>query len=189
MIGRTSLLELQMMKFALLVSALLISGCSMLGMNRGESAAGGATSADAQVMRDIAQANLAEIATGKLAIAKAQSPNVKQFGQHMIEEHTTLQSEGASLASAKGMPVPNAPDARHQAAAKKLEAMSGESFDRAYMEQMVKDHSETLQLLQRAASQAGDPQLRAHAQKAMPHVQQHLEMAKRLAGEVVGKAQ
>jgi putative membrane protein len=178
-----------MTKFALLAVALFLSGCSMLGMNRGDSAAGGASAQDAQMMRDIAQANLAEIATGKLAIAKAQSPTVKQFGQHMIEEHNTLQSEGARLASAKGMPVPSAPDARHQAAAKKLEAMSGESFDRAYMEQMVKDHGETLQLLQRAASQAGDAQLRAHAQKAIPHVQQHLELAKRLAGEVVGKAQ
>jgi len=28
---------------------------------------------------------------------------VKQFGQHMVDEHTALESEGSALAEAKGM--------------------------------------------------------------------------------------
>ena len=30
-------------------------------------------------------------------------PSVKQFGQHMVDEHTALESEGSALAEAKGM--------------------------------------------------------------------------------------
>jgi putative membrane protein len=51
---------------------------------------------------------------------------------------------------------------------------------------MVKDHTDTLQLLQQAAAQASDPQLKAQAQKAIPHVQQHLQMAQQLAASVGG---
>ena len=138
-------------------------------------------------MTSIAHANLAEIATGQLAVQKAQSPEVRQFGQHMISDHTALMNEGAQLASAKGMEPPKSPDLMHQAAAKKLELMSGASFDRAYMEQMVKDHEATLQTLNAAASQAEDPALKAHAQKAIPHVQEHLQVARRLASSVVGQ--
>ena len=30
-------------------------------------------------------------------------PSVKQFGQHMVDEDTALESEGSALAEAKGM--------------------------------------------------------------------------------------
>ena len=177
-----------MQRLASLFLLSFLAACSHTGdaLKNPGSAAAGATSPDARFMRDIAQANLAEIATGKLAVAKAQSPEVRRFGQLMIDEHTMMQREGGQLASSKGMPVPAAPDARHQAAAKKLEQMSGESFDRAYMEQMVKDHAQTLELLQETVSEAKDSAVRAHAQKAMPHVRQHLDTARRLAGDVVG---
>ena len=167
------------------VLCLFFAACSQLGM-RGDQASAGASRSDAKFMENIAQANIAEIETGKLALTRAQSPQVRQFAQHMVDEHTTLLNEGAQLAAAKGMAPPKSPDLKHQAAAKKLSMMSGASFDRAYMQQMVADHNNTLELLQQAAAQASDPQLRAHAQKAMPHVQQHLEMARRLAGDLVG---
>jgi len=185
------------MKMKTLVASLIgcfaVLGCSQLGMSSsgGGSASAGssaASSSDKTLFESVAKANLAEIATGKLAMQKAQSPSVKQFGQHMVDEHSALLQEGGALAQAKGIPVPSSPDVKHQVAMKKLELMSGESFDRAYMEQMVKDHVETLDLLKQTAAQAADPQLKAQAEKAIPHVQQHLAMAKQLAGSTVGSA-
>jgi putative membrane protein len=174
---------------ALITFAAFLSACSQLGINSSGEASGGATAKpDVQLLRDLSQANLAEIATGKLAVSKAQSSAVRQFGQNMIDEHTKMQAEGARLAQAKGMPVPGSPDLRHQAAAKKLDLMSGNNFDRAYMEQMVKDHGDTLELLQRAATQASDTALRSLAETAIPYVRQHLQMAQRLTGDLVGSA-
>jgi putative membrane protein len=173
-----------------LLSCTALAACSNLGTNS-PNASGGASGAkvsaqDEKFARDISHANLAEIATGKLAMSKAQSDAVRKFGQHMVDEHSTLQSEASQLASAKGMPVPSSPDLKHQAEMKKLELASGQGFDRAYMQQMVKDHTDTLQLLQQAAAQASDPQLKAQAQKAIPHVQQHLQMAQQLMASVGG---
>src|SRR5690606_37464190 len=149
-------------------------------------ATGGATAPlatqDRQFMEDIAQANLAEIATGKLATAKAQSSVVRQYGQRMIDDHTTLLNEGAKLAKSKGMPVPKEPDARHQATMKQLESLSGASFDRTYMSHMVKDHEETLDLLKRASTQASDGQLRDLAKNAIPVVEHHLKLAEQITG-------
>jgi putative membrane protein len=177
-----------MRRLASLFLLSFLAACSHTGdaLKDSGSAAAGATSPDAAFMRDIAQGNLAEIAAGKLAVAKAQSPEVRRFGELMIEDHTKLQREGAQVAAANGWPVPSRPDERQQAAAKKLESMSGGSFDRAYMEQMVKDHAQTLQLLERTFQEAKDPRLRRVAQAAIPHVRQHLDMARRLAGDVVG---
>jgi putative membrane protein len=163
-----------------------LAACSQMGMKSpGQSAGQGATAStqDAKFARDIAQANLAEIETGKLAASKAQSDAVKQFAQHMVDEHSKLLKQGSDLAAAKGMQVPSAPGLEHQAAKTKLQVVTPASFDRAYMEQMVKDHNTTLELLNRTVAEASDPQLRAQAQQAIPHVQQHLEMAQRLAAQ------
>jgi putative membrane protein len=129
---------------------------------------------DAALMEAIARANLAEIAAGNLAVRKAHAPQVRQFGERVVDEHSALLKGGAGLA---GVAVPTTPGARHEPALKQLESLSGESFDRAFMAQMVLHHKETLQLLDQAAVQAADPQLRAHAQRAIPHVERHLAQA------------
>jgi putative membrane protein len=181
-------------RLLLLLSAAALAACAQLGFDSsgGESASAGRTAEAAQQdmksMEEIAQANIAEVATGKLAQSKAQSSEVRQFAARMVDEHSRLLKEGANLAIAKGMPMPTAPGAKHQAALKQLESMSGVAFDQAYMQQMVKDHQATLQLLKQASSQARDAQLRAHVQKAIPHVQQHLATAQRMTADLIGSA-
>ena len=170
---------------AVLVSSIALSGCGMLILTKAErDASGGSTvanaSEDVQFLRDIAEANLAEIAAGKLAAGKAQSPEVRNYGQHMVDEHTRAHKEAATLARARGLSLPEGPSGQRQGAARKLEDLSGADFDRAYMAQMVKDHGDTLQLLEKTAAQAQGKDLREFAQAAMAHVRKHLEAAQRL---------
>src|SRR5437868_13274751 len=91
---------------------------------------------DARHLRDMGEADMAEVETGKLAAQKASSPEVKKFAQQMVDEHGKGLSEGEALARSKGMQPPSAPSKKHQSALKKLESMSGEEFDQAYMQQM-----------------------------------------------------
>ena len=136
---------------------------------------------DMKFLREMAQGNLAEVQAGKMAQGKAQNPEVKKFAQHMVEDHGKALSENRSLAKSKGVQLPSAPAKKHQDAAKKLEQASGARFDRAFMQQMVKDHEDALKLHQEAAKTAKDKELKAAAEKAVPVIQKHLEMAKSTA--------
>ncbi len=137
---------------------------------------------DLRMMRNMAHSNLAEIETGKLAQSKSQNPEVKKFAQQMIDDHTQAQTELQKLAQSKGVNLPSRPDKKHQAMAKKMQAMSGEEFDRMYMKQVgVNDHQKTLKLLQKAQKDAKDPDLKAMAAKMTPVVEQHLQMGKQHA--------
>src|SRR3954466_2582503 len=107
------------------IAAVSLTACSQMGMDgqgmdgQGMHGQSTQTSAqDAKYAKDISQANLAEIATGQLAMQKAASPEVRRYGEHMVQEHTTLQQQTAALASAKGMEPPKSPDMKHEAAAK-----------------------------------------------------------------------
>lgn len=139
---------------------------------------------DMKFMREMAQANLAEVQAGKLAAQKASSDEVKKYGQHMVDDHGKALSEARTLAKAKGAQLPSQPAKKHQAAMKKLQQAKGESFDKQFMQQMVKDHEEALKLHQQAAKSAKDPQLKANAEKAVPVIEKHLEEAKSIAASL-----
>jgi putative membrane protein len=128
----------------------------------------------------------AEVEAGKLAQKKASSDEVKKFAAHMVEDHGKMLEEQRSMAKSKGAQLPAQPKNEHQSALKKLDGASGEQFDRAYMDQMVKDHEKTLKLVQETASKAKDPDLKQAAEKAAPEVQKHLELAKQIAGKKSG---
>jgi putative membrane protein len=151
-----------------------------------ESKKGGLAGQDRKYFQEIAQANLAEVETGRLAQKKASSDEVKKFAQHMVDDHGKMLDEQRSMAKSKSVSLPKQPKKEHQSALKKLEGASGGEFDRAYIEQMVKDHEKTLKLVQDAAKNAKDPELKQAAEKAAPEVQKHLDMAKQLAGKKSG---
>ena len=141
----------------------------------------GESNRDAKHLKELAIANMAEIETGKLALEKAQDPKVKEFAQHMVDDHTKMLDEVKTLAQSKNAELPSAPDAKHEKVMKKLESASGADFDREYMRAMVKDHRDALKLAQRTARGAKDGELKAAAQKAAPEIQDHLKTAQEIA--------
>jgi len=122
--------------------------------------------ADAAAMKQLAQANLAEIESGKAAAAKAQSPEVKQFAQKMVTDHQQMLNELETLAKAK-----------------LTERASGADFDKKYMEEMVKDHQKDAQETQDLAAKAKDPDFKTAVQKAHAKIEEHLQLAQRIASQ------
>jgi len=137
--------------------------------------------ADAAAMKQLAQANLAEIEAGKLAAAKAQSPDVKSFGQKMVDDHGRMLEDLKTLAKSKGVALPDALSLRDLAERKKLERHSGPDFDKTYMSEMVKDHEKDLKEVQDLAAKAKDPDFKAAMQKASAKIQEHLQLAQRIS--------
>jgi putative membrane protein len=132
----------------------------------------------------IAQSDLAEVQAGKLGVSKASSPEVKKFAQSMVDDHGKHLSELRTMAKTKGMQLPSAPAKKHQEAMKKLQSASGAEFDKLFMTQMVKDHEDALKLVQDAAKNAKDAELKADAEKTAPVIQKHLDEAKRIAASL-----
>lgn len=130
-------------------------------------------------MRGIAQANFAQIAAGRLAVSKARSRAVREYGGRMVKEHTRLQADAGELRSAKGVPLPTRPDEAQEAVVRDLERLPRERFDRAYLEHSVASHEAALRLFERADARAQDPVLAGYAQRALPHVRRHLDLARR----------
>lgn len=163
------------------------AGMSASGQTGASGAAGTAaagnklSNADEKAVKDMAMADMAEVATGKMAQTKAQSPEVKAFAQQMIDDHGAALAKVQALAQARGVNLPNDVDAKHKRMAAKLEKMNGAEFDKAYMTMAgVKDHSTVLKKLQADAKKITDPEVKALAQQHIPVVEQHLKAAEQM---------
>jgi len=139
-----------------------------------------ASSADAKFMKEAADGGMAEVELGQLAADKASSSDVKQFGQRMVEDHGKANGELKELAKQKHVELPAEPSAKHKATKARLEKLSGDQFDKAYMADMLKDHKKDVAAFQRESTSAQDPDVKAFASKTLPTLQEHLKHAETL---------
>jgi putative membrane protein len=121
--------------------------------------------------------NMMEVELGKVAVKNASNEKVKQFGQRMIDDHTKANDQLKSVAAKENITLPTDLDAKHKAQVDKLSAMTGTSFDRAYMKDMVKDHQQDVAEFQKEANTGTDPGLKSFAGKTLPTLQEHLKLA------------
>lgn len=175
-------------------AGLLLGGFTVYGQNNANQHMDSGSqkmmsSADTTFAMKAAQGGMAEVKLGQLAVDKASNPDVKAFGQRMIDDHTKANDQLKSICSAENMTPPTDIGAKDQATYDKLSKLSGPAFDKAYMKDMVKDHEIDIKEFQKEANSGKDPQLKQFAQTTLPTLQSHLSDAKSTDAKVMGGGQ
>ena len=65
------------------------------------------SSSDRKFIMEAAHGGMMEVELGRMAVEKASSPDVKQFGQRMVDDHSKANEELMQLASQKGITIPS----------------------------------------------------------------------------------
>lgn len=126
-------------------------------------------------MMAAASGGIAEVELGRLAQQKAQSADVKQFGEMMVVDHTRVNEELKELATRKNITLPTSMGDEHMSTMKRLQDLSGAEFDRAYVEEMIEDHQGDVEEFEEKADSARDAEVKAFAEKTLPVLRRHLE--------------
>jgi len=135
------------------------------------------SNADKTFATEAAQGGMAEVQLGQLAAEKAASPQVKQFAQRMVTDHTQANQELMQIVKQQSLTVPTQVGSKEKGDMERLRGLSGAQFDTAYMQHMLQDHQKDVADFQKQAQSGSDPALKAFAQKYLPILQQHLQMA------------
>ena len=136
---------------------------------------------DKQFAMKAAEGGLGEVNLGGIAASKATNADVKSFGQRMQTDHGKAGDELKQWASSKGFDLPTQPNADAQKTATDLSGKSGAAFDKAYMEDMIKDHDKDVKEFQEASAKVKDPDLKSWIDKTLPVIQDHQKMAHDIA--------
>lgn len=159
--------------------AALLTGAVLIGASAG---AADLARVDKSFFKDAAHAGHAEVKASEYALVKASDPGVKTFAQQMIDDHTKVAKELETLATSKGVKLPDGPSLAQNAKIKVLSGASGPSFDRKYADSIgVKAHEDAVELFRKASLEAQDADVKAFAAKTLPSLEHHLQMAKDLA--------
>ena len=141
---------------------------------------------DQHFISEAAAGGMAEVELGKIAADKASNPEVKKFGQRMADDHGKANDELKALAQSKQISLPTAIDAKHKATIDRLSKLSGPAFDRAYVQDMLKDHEKDVAAFRAESKNGKDSDVKAWAGKTLPTLEEHLKMVQDLSRDSVG---
>jgi len=166
-------------RHALFLCCLLLAGTSHALDNNADSAAGNGVP-----VATLMAVNDHEIKAAETAMKKDVSAPVKNYAQMMKDEHGDNQSKTKDL-SKSVKPVENAEvkslKEKTAASRESLSKLDGAAFEKAYVEAMVKDHSEVLAMLDnKLIPGATDPKVVDHLKATRESVAHHLHEAKKL---------
>jgi putative membrane protein len=139
---------------------------------------------DKDFIMKAAEDGMLEVELGQLALKQASSEDVKAFARRMVDDHTKANQELTTLAGTKAVTPPSSLDAKHKQMMDKLSKLSGAEFDREYMKAMVKDHQKAVELFERQSKSGRDTELKAWADKTLPTLREHHQMARDVAKKV-----
>jgi putative membrane protein len=138
---------------------------------------------DADFVEAAANGGMLEVELGKHAAQHAADPDVRAFGERMAADHARANQELKTVAQRAGFVVPSQMDDEHRAMFQKLSKLRGSEFDKAYMDEMVKDHEHVADAFRAQAKQMTS-EVDRWAAKTLPTIEAHLRQAKTVAERV-----
>jgi putative membrane protein len=141
---------------------------------------------DPQIVQIVQTANQIDIQQAKLALSKSSNPQVKEFANQMISDHTNLEKSVADLAKKLNVTPQESDTSRQlkqQAAdeSKKLHGLSGKAFDQEYATHEIAYHQAVIDAASKTLiPNAKNAELKSALEGAAPLLQGHKQHAEHL---------
>jgi putative membrane protein len=187
-------------RFAVIgATALLVACNSNRNEARDEGAVGtaGVSAGDQNFVNESLSAGMAEVELGRMAQQRATHPEVKQFAEMMVRDHTQAGDTVRQIAQQHSIQVRAELSEQHRDLMDRLSNLKGADFDREYIDAMIDGHENMVDHLQTRASEdrfgenkgtvqpegSDNPveaSLNQWAANALPTTRRHLEEARRV---------
>jgi putative membrane protein len=172
----------QMKTIIAVVAGMLLASSAMaqsLGERTGVDSLLGIAPSSADFVTEVAQSDMFELASSKMAVDKSDGP-IKAFASQMITDHTKTTEQLKSTAQADNLALPTAISSTNQDKLDRLAKLSGGDFAKEYMDYQVSAHKDAVSLFQRYGKGGDNTKLKSWAVTTLPALQHHLDMAQGL---------
>lgn len=151
---------------------LIATGVTSLALLAGTALAD-TNGADRQFADEAYSINKGEIELGQMARQKGTAPEVKAFGERMVQDHTNGLRDLETAAREAGVALPHALQPSEAQLEAELTGLSAKAFDDAYMKHMVAGHGLAITVFKDEIANGASPSLRAYAKKTLPMLESH----------------
>jgi putative membrane protein len=149
---------------------------------------------DAQIAAIVVAANQVDIDAGKLAKSKSSNPDVKEFAQLMITDHSGVNKQATKLVHKLHVTPQENPTSQSlkksgEQTIAKLKGLKGPAFDKAYINHEVAYHQQVIDAVDNTLiPNAQNKELKALLIKVRPVIVAHLKHAKHLQASLTKKS-
>ena len=133
---------------------------------------------DAGFIREQLAVGDKQVGLARLASERATRPAVRKFGEMMLRDYRQASEELRQIASRQQVNA-GAENEQLKVERERLSRLSGEQFDREYLDEIIADHQDAVGDLENAAK-GNDPEIAQWAARNLPIVRRHLDEAQQL---------
>lgn len=137
--------------------------------------------ADQGFIRNTLENDEEQIRLSQLAQQKSTSPDVQQFSQQTVKIHSELDTQLQPAAKQLGVDTPKGPSKKEKKEIDKMQALSGQDFDTAYLENMGEVQRESLKQFHNEARDSQNSSLRNAASQDTDPLTQDYQMLQKVA--------
>jgi putative membrane protein len=128
----------------------------------------------------VADAGMSEVEFTKLAEQKATTPEIKQFATMLWNDHTQLNQQVKQLAQERNITLPATTSEDHNKMMTDVQAKTGKSFDKAFIDKLIANHNKSIDLFEKAVKNVNDAGVRTFADNTLPKLRMHRDSAQAL---------
>lgn len=145
---------------------------------------------DSEALNLIATIDRNDINAAELAEKKAADAKVLEYAKMLKEVHTTNLQNTEKVAIKAALALPETPAVKDLAERGSqditaLEPLKGKQFEVAYITAMVQGHTNALDIIDnQLKNSVEDAAVKKHIDKTREHVNEHLQMAKKIQSEM-----
>jgi putative membrane protein len=159
-----------------------------IGEKTGMNSTLGITPTTVDFVKEAATSDMFEIQSSQLAQELGNAAE-KTFAATMIKDHQKTSDDLKSMITSGDVKaeLPKGLDSSHQSEIDKLKSLKGSDFSSRYDSDQQSGHKDAVSLFERYAKGGDNPKLKDWADKTLPTLRHHLEMANDMtAGKTVG---
>lgn len=160
-----------MKKFLIPIAALFLAGSALAQQDM---------SVDEALVRTGLQGDAYEILSSELALERAESEDIREFAQQMIDAHTATSERLQEMSDNLGVDAEFLASPAHGVKLNYLGQLEGTEFEHEYLTQQLLAHKSALAVYQIGASTAEDQDLQQFVSQTAGEVANHLARVREL---------
>ncbi|WP_181305079.1 DUF4142 domain-containing protein [Rufibacter sp. XAAS-G3-1] len=139
---------------------------------------------EATFLMEAASGSMMEVQLGKLALERSANSEVKKFAQMLVDHHTKAHQELITIASGMNITLPSSLLPMHQELADQLSKLTGNEFDKEYIDEIEDVHESDIALFDVVSNAAPTTTVKAFAIRTLPVLRIHEHQADELEAKV-----
>ncbi|WP_207433997.1 DUF4142 domain-containing protein [Sabulibacter ruber] len=142
------------------------------------------TITEASFLTEAASSNMMEMQLAKLALERSSRSEIKEFARMILNHHAKASEELTTLASGMNLTLPTGLMPDHQELVDKLSKLTGNEFDKKYMDEIEEAHERDIALYEVVSTAAPTTTVKAFAIRTLPVLRMHEHHADKLDDKV-----